>query len=152
MQLFDLELTEAIGSLSGNEIMVPCNNINNTNVKVGDIDYTLTIKPNNGGKVTVELKDGNNIIPTNILLDATVNWMSNITTSDTTSVASSAGAVISTDSEHEFQVGDKVKYLKGGTALNGLTHNTEYTQLHLSLKNPAPRLVQLVSHVPRVQL
>ena len=69
------------------------------------------------GKVTVELKDGNNIIPTNVLLDATVNWMSNITTSDTTSVASSAGAVISTDSEHEFQVGDKVKYLKGGTAL-----------------------------------
>ena len=87
----------------------------------------FTINPNNGGKVTVELKDGNNIIPTNVLLDATVNWMSNIATSDTTSVASSAGAVISTDSEHEFQVGDKVKYLKGGTALNGLVHNTEYT-------------------------
>ena len=61
------------------------------------------------------------------MLDATVNWMSNIITSDTTSVASSAGAVISTDSDHEFNVGDKVKYLKGGTALNGLVHNTEYT-------------------------
>ena len=80
----------------------PTGNPNNTNVKVGDIDYTLTIKPADSGKVTVELKDGNNIIPTNILLDATVNWMSNIITSDTTGVVS-AGAVISTDSEHEFQ-------------------------------------------------
>ena len=121
-------IDRAIGTLTGNEIMVPpTGNPNNTNLKVGDIDYTLTIKPADSGKVTVELKDGNNIIPTNVLLDATVNWMSNITTSDTTSVASSAGAVISTDSEHEFQVGDKVKYLKGGTALNGLAHNTEYT-------------------------
>ena len=73
------------------------------NVKVGDIDYTLTINPNNGGKVTVELKDGNNIVPTNILNDATVNWMSNIITSDTTGVVSSAGSVITTDSDHEFQ-------------------------------------------------
>ena len=70
---------------------------------------------------------GNNIVPTNVLLDATVNWMSNIITSDTTSVVSAAGSVITTDSDHEFNVGDKVKYLKGGTVLDGLTHNTEYT-------------------------
>ncbi len=119
-------IDRAIGTLAGNEIAIPATT-STTNVKVGDIDYTLTINPNNGGKVTTELKDGNNIVPTNVLLDATVNWMSNIITSDTTSVASSAGAVISTDSEHEFQVGDKVKYFKGGTALNGLTHNAEYT-------------------------
>ena len=119
-------IDEAIGSLSGNEIAVPATT-STTNVKVGDIDYTLTINPNNGGKVTVELKDGNNNIPTNILNDATVNWMSNIITSDTTGVVSAAGSVITTDSDHEFNVGDKVKYLKGGTALNGLTHNTEYT-------------------------
>ena len=119
-------IDRAIGTLSGNEIAVPATT-STTNVKVGDIDYTLTINPNNGGKVTAELKDGNNIVPTNILLDATVNWMSNIITSDTTSVASSAGAVITSDSDHEFKVGDKVKYFKGGTALTGLTHNTEYT-------------------------
>ena len=40
---------------------------------------------------------------------------------------SAAGSVITSDSEHGFNVGDKVKYFKGGTALNGLTHNTEYT-------------------------
>ena len=119
-------IDRAIGTLSGNEIAVPAV-ASTTTVKVGDIDYTLTINPNNGGKVTAELKDGNNIVPTNILNDVSVNWMSNIITSDTTSVASSAGAVISTDSDHEFQVGDKVKYFKGGTALTGLTHNVEYT-------------------------
>ncbi len=119
-------IDRAIGTLTGNEIAVPATT-STTNVKVGDIDYTLTINPNNGGKVTAELKDGNNIVPTNILLDATVNWMSNIITSDTTSIASSAGAVITSDSDHEFKVGDKVKYFKGGTALTGLTHNTEYT-------------------------
>ncbi|GIR79443.1 MAG: hypothetical protein CM15mP81_09530 [Alphaproteobacteria bacterium] len=59
-------------------LQCPQQGTSTTNVKVGDIDYTLTINPNNGGKVTVELKDGNNIIPTNILNDATVNWMSNI--------------------------------------------------------------------------
>ena len=53
--------------------------------------------------------------------------MSNIITSDTTGVVSAAGSVITTDSDHEFNVGDKVKYLKGGTVLDGLTHNTEYT-------------------------
>ena len=67
------------------------------------------------------------IFPTNILNDATVNWMSNIITSDTTGVVSAAGSVITSDSEHGFNVGDKVKYFKGGTAFNGLTHNTEYT-------------------------
>lgn len=119
-------MDQAIGTLSGNEISVPAST-STTTVTVGDISYTLTINPNNGGKVTTELKDGNNIVPTNILNDATVNWMSNIITSNTTSVASSAGAVISTDSEHDFQVGEKLKYFQGGTALNGLTHNTEYT-------------------------
>ena len=119
-------IDRAIGSLTGNEIGVPPST-STTTVKVEDIDYTLTVNPNNGGKVTVELKDGNNIVPTNILLDATVNWMSDIKTTDTTGIASSAGATITTDSDHEFQVGDKVKYFKGGTALTGLTHNTEYT-------------------------
>ena len=119
-------IDRAIGSLSGNEIAVPAST-STTTVKVEDIDYTLTINPNNGGKVTAELKDVNNIVPTNILLDATVNWMSDIITSDTTGIASSAGATVTTDSEHEFKVGDKVKYFKGGTALTGLTHNTEYT-------------------------
>jgi len=119
-------IDQAIGRLSGNEISVPATT-STTNVKVGDIDYTLTVNPNNSGKVTVELKDGNNIVPTNILLDATVNWMSDIITSDTTGIVSSAGATITTDSDHEFNVGDKIKYFSGGTALNGLTHNTEYT-------------------------
>ncbi len=119
-------IDRAIGTLTGSEIAVPAST-STTNVKVGDINYTLTINPNNNGKVTTELKDVNNIVPTNILLDATVNWMSNIITSDTTSVASSAGAVITSDSDHEFQVGDKLKYFTGGTALTGLTHNTEYT-------------------------
>ena len=119
-------IDEAIGTLSGNDIAVPAAT-STTNVKVGDTDYTLTINPNNGGKVTVELKDGNNIVPTNIQNGATANWMSNIITSDTTGVVSAAGSVITTDSDHEFNVGDKVKYLKGGTVLDGLTHNTEYT-------------------------
>ena len=119
-------IDQAIGKLSGNEISVPAST-STTNVKVGDIDYTLTVNPNNGGKVTVELKDGNDIVPTNILLDATVNWMSDVITSDTSSVVSSQSATITTDSEHDFNVGDKIKYFKGGTALNGLTHNTEYT-------------------------
>ncbi|MAC61424.1 MAG: hypothetical protein CMN37_06000, partial [SAR116 cluster bacterium] len=119
-------IDRAIGTLTGNEIAVPATT-STTNVKVGDIHYTLTINPSNGGKVTAELKDGNNIVPTNILDDATVNWMSNIITSDTTSVASAVGSVITTDSDHEFNIGDKVKYFKGGTALTGLTHNTEYT-------------------------
>ena len=46
-------IDEAIGSLSGNEIAVPATT-STSNVKVGDIDYTLTINPNNGGKGTVE--------------------------------------------------------------------------------------------------
>ena len=119
-------IDEAIGTLSGNDIAVPAAT-STTNVKVGDTDYTLTINPNNGGKVTVELKDGNNNVPTNIQNGATANWISNIITSDTTGVVSAAGSVITTDSDHEFNVGDKVKYLKGGTVLDGLTHNTEYT-------------------------
>ena len=121
-------IDEAIGTLSGNEISVPpTGNPNTTNVKVGDINYTLTINPVGSGKISVELKDGNNVVPTNILNDATVNWMSNIITSDTTGVVSAAGSVITSDSDHGFNVGDKVKYFKGGTVLNGLTHNTEYT-------------------------
>ena len=61
--------------------------------------------------------------------------MSNIITSDTTGVVSAVGSVITTDSDHEFNEGDKVKYLKGGTALNGLIHNTEYTIASVTKKS-----------------
>ena len=125
-------MDQAIGNLSGSEISVPAATTTTT-IKVKDISYTLTVNPNTsasasrGGKVTTALVDANSNVPTTILDGVTTSWMSNIITSNTTSVASSAGAVISTDSKHDFQVGDKVKYFIGNTALSGLTHNTEYT-------------------------
>ncbi len=119
-------IDQAIGTLSGSDISVPAATTTSS-IKVKDTNYNLTVNPNNGGKVTAALADAHSHNPTSILEGITVNWMSDIITSNTTGIASSAGAIIAADSDPEFQVGEKVKYFKGGTALNGLTHNTEYT-------------------------
>ena len=47
-------------------------------------------------------------------------------TSNTSSISSAQGATITTSSVHGLKVGDTIKYIAGGTALNGLTSLSEY--------------------------
>ena len=47
-------------------------------------------------------------------------------TANTSSISSSSGATISTSTTHGLKVGDTVKYVAGGTALNGLASLTSY--------------------------
>ena len=47
-------------------------------------------------------------------------------TTNTSSLSSSEGAVITSSAAHGFKVGDTVKYVAGGTALNGLTSLSTY--------------------------
>ena len=46
--------------------------------------------------------------------------------SNTTGISSSAGTTITTLASHGYQVGDTVKYIAAGTALNGLTSLNDY--------------------------
>ena len=47
-------------------------------------------------------------------------------TTNTSSLSSSEGAVVTSSAAHGFKVGDTVKYVAGGTALNGLTSLSTY--------------------------
>ena len=47
-------------------------------------------------------------------------------TSNTSSISSAEGATITASSAHGFKVGDTLKYIASGTALNGLTSLSEY--------------------------
>ncbi len=47
-------------------------------------------------------------------------------TANTSSISSAEGATITVSSAHGFKVGDTLRYIAGGTALNGLTSLSEY--------------------------
>ena len=89
-------------------------------VKKGATDFALVIRAASGSSnaFRINVTEGNN---------AGLKKIEHSTvSSNTTGISSSAGATITTSSSHGYQVGDTIKYIAAGTALNGLTSLNSY--------------------------
>ena len=90
-------------------------------IKKTATDYALALRAETGASNSFEIKvvEGNN---------AGLNQLRHAENIANTTVISSAsaGATITTSAAHGFQVGDTVKYIAAGTALNGLTSLSSY--------------------------
>ena len=117
--------TNATRKLSGSEIAVPSSN-SNFDVSLNGENYTLTVNPTSSNQVSLSLQDRNGNTPTLARDGIGVEWSSNIHTSNTTSVISGSGAQIITNASNSLQVGQTVKYIAAGTAVNSLTHLQSY--------------------------
>ena len=90
-------------------------------IKKTATDYALALRAETGASNSFEIKvvEGNN---------AGLNQLRHAENIANTTVISSAsaGATITTSAAHGFQIGDTVKYIAAGTALNGLTSLSSY--------------------------
>ena len=89
-------------------------------VKKGATDFALVIRAASGSSnaFQISVTEGNNAGLKKIE-HASIS-------SNTSSISSSVGATITTSSSHGYQVGDTIKYIAAGTALNGLTSLNSY--------------------------
>ena len=90
-------------------------------VKKSTSEYALVIRANTGSNNTFKIS----------VTEGSVAGLKQVEhksqTTNTSSISSSSGATITSSSVHGFKVGDKVKYVAAGTALNGLTSLSTYT-------------------------
>ena len=89
-------------------------------VKKGTTDFALVIRAASGSSnaFRISVTEGNNAGLKKIEHSSV--------SSNTSGISSSAGATITTSSSHGYQVGDTIKYIAAGTALNGLTSLNSY--------------------------
>ena len=118
----DVNIGDTAYSITDNEDAINAANLGATAsvVKKGTTDFALVIRAASGSSnaFRISVTEGNNAGLKRI--------EHSLVSSNTSGISSSAGATITTSSSHGYQVGDTVKYIAAGTALNGLTSLNSY--------------------------